>query len=162
MLRVAKYKFKISLALRPRPQPWYCIPQPHSILTLVPSPSDIHCLSSINGSILTNIKSQTPNKKVLQSAQILQSSVTKSFDLAEAAFKIWLCRQIRNKQLTKKNLKIFGNHKIIKKKLLLCFAADQFPTLLSRTTQNLFNPSYIGMFFGMWNIGGERNPPPSY
>ena len=49
------------LGLRPRPQPRYCIPQSHSTLTHVPSPSDIYCLSSLKCLILTtlNVKHQT-------------------------------------------------------------------------------------------------------
>ena len=77
MLRIAKKFSKILLGLCPRPQPRYFIPQSHSTLTHVPSPSHIYCLSSLKCSILTTLKIKHPTRKCFNLLKILKHNSQK-------------------------------------------------------------------------------------
>ena len=65
------------LGLRPRPKPRYFIPQSHSTLTHVPSPSHIYCLSSLKCSILTTLKVKHPTRKCFNLLKILKHNSQK-------------------------------------------------------------------------------------
>ena len=65
------------LGLRPRPKPRYFIPQSHSTLTHVPSPSHIYCLSSLKCSILTTLKIKHPTRKCFNLLKILKHNSQK-------------------------------------------------------------------------------------
>ena len=56
----------------PRPKPRYFIPQSHSTLTHVPSPSHIYCLSSLKCLILTTLKIKHPTRKCFNLLKILK------------------------------------------------------------------------------------------